>query len=66
MNKQETYFQDMKIKIQEGLKRSYVRLLKEKIKNKGELVVMRDDKIVVLKTSEIKKILQQKKNLMVE
>lgn len=63
MNKQETYFQDMKIKIQEGLKHSYIRLLKEKIKNKGELVVMRDDKVVVLKTSEIKKLLQQKKNL---
>lgn len=65
MNKITNDFEDITIKIQKGLELAYIRLLKEKIKNKGELVVMRDDKVVILKTPEIKKLLQQK-NLVTE
>ncbi|MDO5104408.1 hypothetical protein [Capnocytophaga sp.] len=52
----------MKTKIQKGLELAYVRLLKEKIKNNGKLVVMRDDKVVILKTPEIKQLLHDKRN----
>ena len=40
---------DMKNKIQKGLELAYERLLEEKRAKNGELVVLRDNKIVTIK-----------------